>query len=119
MSEINNIIDLINSGLQAENLRQRTIANNVANSETPGYRRLDVNFEQELAKLIDSDGSIDLDKLEYDAYSPNETPVKSNGNDVTLEHEVGKMVTNTLRHNAYVRILSQKYRQIELAIDIK
>jgi len=38
---------------------------------------------------------------------------------VSLEAEVGKMVKNTLRHTAYVRLLSKKYRQIELAMDVK
>jgi flagellar basal body rod protein FlgB len=45
--------------------------------------------------------------------------VKSNGNDVHLESEVGEMVKNTLRHRAYVRLLRKKYDQIELAMSIK
>jgi flagellar basal body rod protein FlgB len=45
--------------------------------------------------------------------------VKSNGNDVSLETEVGQMVKNTLRHKTYVRLLNKKYHQIELAMDVK
>jgi flagellar basal body rod protein FlgB len=49
-------------------------------------------------------------------YEVKETPVKPNGNDTSLEVEVGEMVKNSLRHKAYIRLLSNKYNQIELAI---
>jgi flagellar basal-body rod protein FlgB len=119
MSKTNSVIDLIEAGVRAESLRQKAIANNVANIETPGYRRIDVKFEELLAKFTDSSGAIDLGKAEPQIYQPNETPVKSNGNDVNLESEVGQMIKNTLRHKAYIRILNKKYRQIELAMEIK
>ena len=76
-------------------------------------------FEELLAKLLDSSGSVDLNDLELELYKPKETPVKSNGNDVNLESEVGQMVKNTLKHTAYIRLLNKKYRQIELAMDVK
>jgi len=46
MSQANNIIDLINAGVRAENLRQKAISSNFANLETPGYRRVDVTFKE-------------------------------------------------------------------------
>ena len=44
------IVGLLESGIRAEETRQRTIASNIANLETPGYRRLDVRFEELLTK---------------------------------------------------------------------
>ena len=44
MSRTNSITDLLEVGIKAENLRQKTIANNIANLETPEYRRIDVMF---------------------------------------------------------------------------
>ena len=119
MSKTNSVINLIEAGIRAESLRQKAIANNVANLRTPGYRRIDVKFEELLAKFTDSSGAVDLGKAAPQIYQPNQTPVKSNGNDVNLESEVGQMIKNTLRHKAYIRILNKKYRQIELAMDIK
>ncbi len=112
-------MNLLESGIRAENLRQKTIANNVANLETPGYRRLAVKFEELLAKAIESPGKLNLDELEAQVYQPNQTPVKSNGNDVTWEGEVGEMVKNSLRHKAYIRLLGKKYQQMQTAMDIK
>lgn len=119
MSSTNSVTDLLNAGIKAENLRQKTIANNIANLETPDYRRIDIKFEELLAKSLDSSGSVDLSEIEPVIYRPKETPVKSNGNDVNLESEIGKMVKNSLRHTAYIRLLSKKYKQIELAMEIK
>ena len=45
-------MDILEAGIQAENLRNKAIANNVANLETPGYRKLDIKFEELLAKAL-------------------------------------------------------------------
>jgi len=119
MPKTTNILDFLEAGIKAENLRQRAIANNVANLETPGYRRIDVKFEKLLAKALDASGAIDLSKIEAQIYQPKRTPVKSNGNDVNMETEVGEMVKNSLRYKAYIRLLKNKYSQIELAMNIK
>lgn len=118
MSKTNSIIALIEAGIKAESLRQKAIANNVANLETPGYRRIDVKFEEFLAKSLDSSGSVDLSELEPQLYRPRQTPVKSNGNDVSLENEVGAMIKNSLRYTTYIRLLNKKYKAIELAINV-
>ena len=119
MSKAENIVDVINAGIKAETLRQKAIANNIANLETPGYRRIDVKFEELLAKCLRSSGEFDLSEVKPEIYRPKQTPVKSNGNDVNLEAEIGKMIKNTLRHKAYIRLLNKKYNQIELAMNVK
>lgn len=119
MSKTNSIVDFIQAGIRAESLRQKAIANNIANLETSGYRRIDVKFEELLAKALNSPGSVELSELEPQVHQPMKTPVNSNGNDVSLESEVGQMVKNTLRYKAYIRLLNKKYRQIELAMDVK
>jgi flagellar basal-body rod protein FlgB len=119
MPRAENILDIINAGINAETLRQKAIANNIANLETPGYRRIDVKFEELLARCLRSSGEFDLSEVEAEIYRPKQTPVKPNGNDVNLEAEIGQMIKNTLRHKTYIRLLSKKYNQIDLAINIK
>jgi flagellar basal-body rod protein FlgB len=117
-SKISTITDLLEAGIKAENLRQKAIASNVANLQTPGYRRFDVRFDELLAKALDSSEEVDIAAIEPQLHQPMRTPLKSNGNDVNLEAEVGEMVKNSLRHKAYIRLLNKKYSQIELAINI-
>jgi len=119
MSKVENIMDLIDAGIRAEALRQKAIANNIANLETPGYRRIDIKFEELLDRCLRSSEEFDLSEVEAQIYSPKQTPVKSNGNDVNFEAEIGQMIKNSLRHKAYIRLLSKMYKQIDLAIEIK
>ncbi|MBL7152242.1 MAG: flagellar basal body rod protein FlgB [Phycisphaerae bacterium] len=119
MSETSNVIDFLQAGIKVESLRQKAIANNIANLQTPGYRRIDVKFEQLLAKAMTSHGQADLDEIEPQIYQPKQTPVKSDGNDVNLEVEVGEMVKNTLRHKLFAMLLKKKYMGIEAAINVR
>ena len=117
MSETNNVVDLINAGIRAENLRQKAIARNFANFETPGYRRVDVTFKELLKACSGSSDGGDINKAEPELYEPRKTPLKANGNDLSLEVEVGNLIKNSLKHKAYVRLLNKKYAQIEMAIN--
>ncbi|MHC4149359.1 MAG: flagellar basal body rod protein FlgB [Planctomycetota bacterium] len=119
MSKAASIVDFLQAGITAENLRQKAIANNIANLKTPRYRRIDVKFAELLDKALDSPGAVELSEIEAQIYQPRTTPVKPDGNDVNMETEVGEMVKNTLRHKAYIRLLKRKYDQLELAINMK
>ena len=114
-----NIFDVLETGIRAESLRQAAIGNNVANMATPGYRRLDVKFEDLLAALRKSNGEFDLRDIEPLLYQPGKTPVQKNGNDVNLEMEVGEMIKNTLRHTTLVRVLRKRYQQMQAAMNLR
>ncbi len=119
MDEVSSTRDLIVAGLKAEALRQKATAGNIANLETPGYRRLDVKFEELLADALDkAGGRADARQIEPELYEPRNTPVKANGNDVNLELEIGQMVENTLRHETLVRLLIKKVNAIDQIIDV-
>ena len=117
MANVDNILNLLEVGARAEGLRQRTLAANLANMETPGYRRQDVKFEELLAKELESSGNLDLDEIDPELFEPRQTVVKANGNDVSFEVEVGEMVKNSLRHKTYLRLMSKRYKQMEAAIN--
>jgi flagellar basal-body rod protein FlgB len=119
VSETNNIIDLLQAGLRAEGLREKTISSNIANMETPGYRRIDIRFNEMLAKALDSSSTVDLNDVKPEIFQPQNTLVKANGNDVNLESEIGDMVKNSLRHETYIKLLHQKFSQMQEAIDVR
>ncbi len=119
MANIDSIIGILESGIRSEVLRQKAIAGNVANMQTPGYRSIDVKFADLLNDAIEKGDDRMLANLSGEVVLANKTEVKPNGNDVSLEAEVGKMIENTVRHAAYTRILKKKYTQMELAINVK
>jgi len=120
MDKVSSTFDLLAAAMRAEALRQKTIASNIANAETPGYRRSEVKFEELLAKAMDDGGGkVDVRQVEPEVYQPGSTPVKANGNDVILEVEVGNLVKNTLRHETLARLLAKKVRGIDKIINTR
>ena len=53
-SRFNRSLDLLSKGLDVTVLRRQTIANNIANVDTPHYKRQFVTFESELNRAIES-----------------------------------------------------------------
>lgn len=118
MIKDNTILDLLESGMRAEGLRQQAIANNIANMNTPGYRRSDINFEEILNKAIDKQGPIDPDTLNADIIQPGNAPINEFGNDVSLDDEVGEMIKNSTLHRTYMLLIKKKYQEMDSAIRI-
>lgn len=118
MDKVSNTTDLLIAALKAESLRQKAIATNVANLDTPGYRRVDVKFEETLAKAMDDgDGEVDVSTVSPEVYQPQSTPVQANGNDVNLETEVAAMVKNSLRYKTLMSLLIKKVNGIDKIIN--
>jgi len=115
MVEQPGLTNLLEAALRASALRGKAIANNVANLDTPGYRRIAVAFEQELAKAMES-GQVNLADLQMKVYQPGTTPVNSQGNDVNLDVEIGDMIKNGAAYKTYMRLLEKLYSQMELAM---
>ncbi len=117
MTQTNDVINLIEAGMKIEGLRQKAIASNIANMETPGYRRIAVRFEDLLSKALESSDPFDPKEIEPDIYQPMESPVRANGNDVSIEAEVGDLIENSLRYRTYARIMQKKLTQLTAAIN--
>ncbi len=111
-----NIVNYLEAGLRAASLRQKVLANNLANATTPGYRRHDVKFKEQLAKAIESGN---LDNFEPSVFQPMNTPVGPDGNDVSLEIEFGESMKNDGAYKTYLKLLVKTYRQMEIAMNTK
>jgi flagellar basal-body rod protein FlgB len=90
--------------------RQKLLASNIANADTPGYKAKDIAFQAELNKAIE--GGSGAYKI-HETYSsmPNR-----DGNSVNLDVEMAKMTENALIHNAATQILSMKVRMMKNAL---
>jgi flagellar basal-body rod protein FlgB len=82
----------LSSALDGLALRQRTIANNIANVNTPGYHARRVSFEDALARSVAAgDGRVTA------ATGVSLEPTQLNGNNVNLETETLSNVDTVLR----------------------
>lgn len=95
-----NIYGLMKMGLDATELRSRTIANNIANINTPNYKRRYVSFEESLKNEINN-AKIEV-KVDKDSI------VREDGNNVDLENEKVNQAAASLQYNALVSLTNTK-----------
>jgi flagellar basal-body rod protein FlgB len=109
-------LDFLTRMLSACEHRARVVSANIANSNTPGYTRRVVRFEELLRdRLVDGqDTSEILPVTELDM----ETPARPDGNNVSLEAELNSMRENRLLYETYSSILRSHFNLLTSALDV-
>jgi len=104
------------SALDGVSLRQRVIADNIANVDTPGFRASSVDFETQLKAAI-SDGSLadgTADTITATS-SPTDTPVGANGNNVDLRKETMAAVQSQFQYQILTRAVNDRFNLVKTA----
>jgi len=108
--------------LDAVALRQEAIASNIANLETPGYKRLDLapSFQIELDRAC-ATGDVRQIAALQPSLAPDSTAVPNgpDGNNVSLEKEMAQLSQNTLVHNLETQLVSNMLLRLRTAITAK
>ena len=107
--------------LDASVLRQNAIASNIANAETPGYRRIDLapDFATELRARMGTsgagaDGLSNLaPKVVEDRHA---RTIRPDGNTVEVERELLEMNRNAVDYDFLTELVSRNIKQLRLAI---
>jgi flagellar basal-body rod protein FlgB len=107
--------DFLAKMLDLTSLRHRVIAQNVANVNTPGYHRLEVSFEEEMAKRLAAGGS-GMSGLQGEVREARGGVARADGNNVDVDAELGRLDKNALLYNAYTQILASKLARMRTAI---
>lgn len=108
--------------LDASVLRQQAIATNIANSETPGFRRLDVapDFATALRSQFAAGGMPSPDEVAaltpHLAEDPTVRSVRPDGNSVEMESELLAMNKNHADYEYLTDLISHDLRQLKVAI---
>lgn len=114
--------------------RQKVIAENVANVDTPGYQHKQValgGFQQALAQAMQNSsgngslGRVSSDQVQYDeagrmvlrpGVEPADNLTFHDGTNGQIEKDMTEMSQNLLLHQISVDMLARKYRGLETAI---
>lgn len=105
--------------LDAVALRQEAIANNIANLETPGYKRMDIApaFQAELERAISAGDPQQISNLKPTlAADPNAVASSRDGNTVHLEQELMQMNQNAVTHTLETQLVSSMLQRMRMAI---
>ncbi len=119
--------------LDASMLRSRTIANNIANVNTPGYRRVEVGFEKELRRALSATrlkgretssghlpvGKKSLSQIAPKAYKPSDPTLPSGVNNVDIDTEMAKLAEMQVMYSLGMRFARGAYTKMNAAIQAK
>ncbi len=101
----------LHSALDGIALRQRVIADNIANVDTPGFRATTVDFEASLRAAIASGDPSDL----AISTTPTDTPVGPNDNNVDLRKETLAAVQSQFQYQVMTRAVSDRAELLRAA----
>lgn len=109
----------LGKALDGQALRQRVVAHNLANVDTPGFRPSRVSFEDQLrhALAATADGhpaaSAVIDALRPQAAAAPGPALRRDGNAVDLECELVELAESTTSYHALIRLLSRKLQMLK------
>ena len=132
--ELNNTKNdrLITSALEGLTARQRTIADNVANVDTPEFKGSRVSFEAQLKKAIGSDDQpLRMFKVQNGVDSPGDAPSdvkptviqetgtgrRNDGNNVDIDREMLELSDTNVRFNALIQVMGSKLSNLKYVIN--
>ena len=105
-------VSAIHSALRGLAARQRTVADNIANLETPGFLAGRVDFESSLRRAAGTSAAAGVEPST--SRSMDATGV--NGNNVKLDDELVSSTETNLRYQLMVEAMSSKFRLLRTAI---
>ncbi len=106
------VMALLAKSLDAYSLRHKVISNNIANVNTPGFKRSYVSFESQLAQIVgdrNAKGRAEAlasfqPAVEVDAA----TTTRYDGNNVNVDSEMADLAENTLSYTLTSQLLKTK-----------
>lgn len=124
--------EVLTASLRGHDARNAALVNNIANAETPGYKRIDVQFESALAEAVQSDrerirrgsmgessflgGAGEVEGSAPSVRSVGTTTLRVDGSNVDADDEMAQLSANQLAHQTVVSLLDKRFSQFRTAI---
>lgn len=124
-------LEVLKSTLDGAASRYDLLADNVANVNTPGYKRVDTTFFDVLSAQLRTepglsltrthprhlrDGSSRSGDAEPKVYTDTSTSQRLDGNNVDIEYEMARMAETTILYDLLARELSSRIAMLRTAI---
>lgn len=121
---------ILKKAIDAATLRQKAIASNISNVDTPGYKRADVSFEEELKAALNKGERLELkttdnkhftnkpelDSVHAKSFRQNDTYFRNDFNNVDIEVEMASAAKNNVAYNALAELISDKLKLVRSAV---
>ena len=121
-----NYINVLDRAADASWTRESLITNNLANVNTPGYKRQDINFESVLRKALGNSKYVPLDTKINEMNMDELTPMvytdhgnysyRLDGNNVDIDTENVELASEQIRYEALTTSIDSEFSRIKIAI---
>ncbi len=116
-----NYINILEKTADASWTRNSIISNNLANVDTPGYKRKDIDFEQVLQDTLSGGSSLDqevadadLDCLNGNTYTDYASAsYRLDGNNVDVDTESSYLAQNQIKYYTMLDSISQEFSRLK------
>ena len=129
--ENNRIMRVLDKSISAYSYKHRVISNNIANITTPGYKRKEVLFEEQLQDVLHdatlegarSDdkhfhlGKVYIDEVEPKLRESKESTFNNGINNVDVDKEMVDLADNTMKYNMALSFMKNKIEMYKLAVN--
>ena len=125
-SNVYNYVNVLDKAADAAWTRNEVISNNIANVDTPNYKRQDVEFETYLQAELEGANSsslgrvvsnIDLDGLSATTYTDSSSlSYRLDGNNVDIDTENVELSSNQLKYQALIGSIGKEFSMIKNAM---
>ncbi|MBQ9359932.1 MAG: flagellar basal body rod protein FlgB [Lachnospiraceae bacterium] len=122
-SDVFNYINVLTSAADASSLRNKTIANNIANIDTPHYKRQDVSFSANLQQALKNSkfetldqkvDSLNIKKLRGVVFTDNDAfSYRLDGNNVDVDTENVYMAENQLMYQGLTKAITSEFSHLK------
>lgn len=118
-------VDVLKKAADASYYRNEILSNNVANVDTPGYKRKDLEFEEHLNRALERAGdmnstlsekvhNVDLSDAKMVAYiDDGDLSYRVDDNNVDIAREEVELASNQLVYNGLVDSMTQEFSRIK------
>lgn len=123
LSNAYNYINVLDKAADASWIRNDVLANNIANADTPNYKRKDVQFETYLTNAVagtdsldETVSTIDLDGLNATTYTEQANlSYRLDGNNVDLSTENVELAKNQLKYYTLMDSINNEFGRMKTA----
>ncbi|HYE08942.1 MAG TPA: flagellar basal body rod protein FlgB [Patescibacteria group bacterium] len=131
LNKIDSKTAVLEKALDAAWMRNEVISNNIANVNTPGYKKSFVSFEDQMASAVSmfQIGSSQKDSKFLpigndirnipapEIMQMSFTSVRKDENNVDVDVEMAELAKNTIKYNALISQISRQFNSIKTAIN--
>lgn len=107
----------LGAALRGSSMRQELLTNNLANINTPGYQRQDLDFHAQL-RSAQSAGH-DPREISYRPATDATRTVRADGSGMDADVESAQLAKNTLEYQALVQVMSARSSILKIAMGVR